>query len=921
MRRFFPFRSFTNNAGNGKPAPGHDKRNENKMDEVGTNGPSHSTDTTALWSRNRCGELRSDESPNPQLRRCLSFTSSAIDRSLNERTRSFSGDIPCSAFNNSEGPRHVADVECYACSQERHPNIDEYMVNVPKAHGVQETNSPRSRCYSCSSTGHSPLSSPVALKCRPARLTDLPDKNEVLDLYIDGEQEANRVNERHQETFSIRTAAPYLGRGRPPRPHSTAPSSPKSCKEIFENYLDINRNDACHHQLGQERTKGTWKATSMCGTDENDMTLFEGSSDNFAHSEDCRSQSMATMEDIYEESRDLQPAYFYGSSMDPFLGTASRYFVADTCRYDGSPGFHDKNLEDDTDEKLLRRAKDLDACFMVSSEEASELNMLRDKRLNSPAVLQLVQSLIEDKRELALELSSQIKARLTERFAAKEQYKQYKVELDTRTRRLENEKSDAQTILERELDRRSSDWSAKLTRFQSEEQRLRDRVRELAEQNVSFQREVTSLESNRVDASNRIAGLALQNKQLNDELGKVKNEYGSLYSSSVELNDSFTKAAEERDQFHECLKSKEEETRALHKVIARLQRASNEQEKTITGLRQGLSIELEKESFGSSESINRMQMELLRLAGVEQKLRKEIQTCTLEVESLSQENIEILNRLQKSGNGLSLSTLHLDQELHARVDNLQMQGLSLLDVSSQLCAKLLNLIKSKSEHIGSVDGLSSIEYTLKHQNIKEGIGNLTLSLRKIKSALVEKHNQEESVDSIPLRQGKVSRDDFEIKLKEEAMVNRVLKEKLMSKELDIEQLHSELASLVRIQDVMQNEIQRAQDELCCITHKSKNLELQESAKELTALRCTLKSASSERDALWQETKHLRNTVSAWQNDVASLKQKIKSLEEDIQLKEGEILLREGDISILRDSVDRPFDIICSPRSMKQFDME
>lgn len=98
-------------------------------------------------------------------------------------------------------------------------------------------------------------------------------------------------------------------------------------------------------------------------------------------------------------------------------------------------------------------------------------------------------------------------------------------------------------------------------------------------------------------------------------------------------------------------------------------------------------------------------------------------------------------------------------------------------------------------------------------------------------------------------------------------------------------------------------------------------DFQESAKELTALRCTLKSASSERDALWQETKHLRNTVSAWQNDVASLKQKIKSLEEDIQLKEGEILLREGEISILRDSVDRPFDIICSPRSMKQFDME
>ena len=48
----------------------------------------------------------------------------------------------------------------------------------------------------------------------------------------------------------------------------------------------------------------------------------------------------------------------------------------------------------------------------------------------------------------------------------------------------------------------------------------------------------------------------------------------------------------------------------------------------------------------------------------------------------------------------------------------------------------------------------------------------------------------------------------------------------MSKELDIEQLRSDVASLLRIQDVMRNEVQRVQDELSCITHKAKHLELQ-----------------------------------------------------------------------------------------------
>ena len=69
-------------------------------------------------------------------------------------------------------------------------------------------------------------------------------------------------------------------------------------------------------------------------------------------------------------------------------------------------------------------------------------------------------------------------------------------------------------------------------------------------------------------------------------------------------------------------------------------------------------------------------------------------------------------------------------------------------------------------------------------------------------------------------------DDIEIRLREEAMIGRILKEKLVSKELDIEQLQSDLAASVRIQDVMQNEIQRLQDELSCLTHKSKNLEVQ-----------------------------------------------------------------------------------------------
>ncbi|KEH27975.1 hypothetical protein MtrunA17_Chr5g0422951 [Medicago truncatula] len=64
-------------------------------------------------------------------------------------------------------------------------------------------------------------------------------------------------------------------------------------------------------------------------------------------------------------------------------------------------------------------------------------------------------------------------------------------EKEIQIQRLEKEKNEMQSALEKELDRRSSDWwSIKLEKYQSEEQRLRKRIRELAEQNASLQREI-----------------------------------------------------------------------------------------------------------------------------------------------------------------------------------------------------------------------------------------------------------------------------------------------------------------------------------------------------------------------------------------------------------------------------------------------
>ncbi|KAF8680748.1 hypothetical protein HU200_045592 [Digitaria exilis] len=902
MRRFFFFGSSAPNAGeeNGTPDNGARTKHKKTLEADEGKESSASCSTRLSRSRSRRDKRNKEEPANPkQLRRSMSFSSPARNSCLDERCFSFSGDVPCTFYDESEVSHHAKDVFPNMWSPEGNPTFREYALKTPKEYSAMENDSPRSQCCSYSA-GHSPVSSPVSLRCRSTRLSNLFNKNEVLDRYIDRGHEDAMINEKQRQYSSVTSMVSNLGR--PPRPQSTVPSVPKSMKETTERYPDVDLKDAFLRQIAQEDTGDNCKITTMCNAGRNYISM----SDAFER------ESATSVEDIYEDLQDVKPPNVICPSSCPTSG------------------------EQETDDMLLQRAKEVESKFIVPCGDEYEFSMARDKQMSPNDMIQLIQQLTEDRKQLAHELSSQIKVRVAERFASKEQYKQLKKELDTRTRRLEKEKIEIQTTLEREMDRRSQDWSVKLSRFQSEEERLHERVRELAEQNVSFQREVTFLEASKSEASTKATSLEMKNSKLNDDLEKLRNEHEKLHNSSLDLHARFAEVVKERDHIQEYLKDKERENKALHKVIARLQTECNEQERTITGLRQGCKAELDKKFVEcGSDKMRKLQMELLRLTGVEQKLRGETRSCHLEVESLRQENIALLNRLKGAGNGATFSSIRLDQELQARVDNLQMQGLSLLDKISQLCTKLLDLMKHKkleSESFSGNDVLTVSDYTFEYQSIKGGIESLKRSLKTINSVLNEKQNVNQksgeiaAVDS-PSRE---QTDDFGLKLKEEAMLSRVLKEAVLSKELDIEQLESDLASSLRIQDVMRNEIQRVQDELSCITHKAKHLELQvskkdeainelqqdfqESAKELAALRGTLKTVTEERDLSWKEGNQLRRNISIMQNEVVSLKKKIEALDEDI-------LLKEGQITILQDSIEKPFDIICSPRSLREFDME
>ena len=199
--------------------------------------------------------------------------------------------------------------------------------------------------------------------------------------------------------------------------------------------------------------------------------------------------------------------------------------------------------------------------------------------------------------------------------------------------------TDYDPALEKELDRRSSDWTFKLEKYQSEEQKsFRERVRELAVQNVSLQREVSSFHEREAESRKLVTYSELQMKDLIARAKEAMEEDQSLQKNLSELQEKYRAAEEDRDCFKRNYEEKDEDNKELHKSITRLLIRCSEQEKTIDGLRKGLS-----EAIGKSDRrIGKLQSEQMRLTGVEQALRRELESYRREIYTPRRENINCL---------------------------------------------------------------------------------------------------------------------------------------------------------------------------------------------------------------------------------------------------------------------------------------
>ncbi|XP_077240027.1 uncharacterized protein LOC143880933 [Tasmannia lanceolata] len=709
------------------------------------------------------------------LRRSLSFSSSNIYSDPREMNLN---DLSVSPSTSSNAPHHAADypICCRSLTPERHPKPKRGgQAAIQKPYGVEKLDSPTSPRGYVDSSWNSHYSSPVPLKCRSARLTRA--SNKVLDLYIDGaEQEKNL-----QPKSDCQRISPSTGNDgcfmenrklpssmRLPQVQSTAPPSPTCKKESLRSSSFREVRNAHRRHSTRDWTRDDARPGSSQKLTKN---IVERLSHVFPrkhkiNSQDLDCETTTTVQDIFEDYSEPQPTLSSnGTVKKDFLSehmslSDDPYEIPNGYSPKEIPGFRKqsyfhgvvpvglKHESFDLDAELRRKGREAEEKAKLLSEELEQVKF-QNSSFSVSALFQMIRKINDDRRNLALELSSQIQSQIAERASASEAIKLANVELDSQARKLEKEKNELQISLEKELDRWSSDWLFKIEKYQSEEERLRERVRELAEKNVLLQREVSSFNSKEEEARNRIMHSELQLHDLIERMENAKGDNHKHHRPISELKEQSKGLEADRDCVKRNYKEKEKENKELQKTAARLQRICGEQEKTISGLRQGLGGEIGKQSSEKSDLMAKLQMEQVRLTGVEQVLRREIESYKFEVDSLRHENIDLFNCLQGTGNGVRFSSFKLDQELCAQVEFLQNQCFLLLNESSQLSGNLMDFVKTchiteipgskqGKEIRNGLDGYLVVEYDMKFQNFKRGFDNLRRSLQLTSNVLQEK---------------------------------------------------------------------------------------------------------------------------------------------------------------------------------------
>ncbi|KAI5063305.1 hypothetical protein GOP47_0021852 [Adiantum capillus-veneris] len=487
-----------------------------------------------------------------------------------------------------------------------------------------------------------------------------------------------------------------------------------------------------------------------------------------------------------------------------------------------------------------------------------------------------IRKLRKEKKELALELAQEIRARISEQNVAVDQLRHMKIETEGKVSAIEKDKDSVQESLEKELERRANEWAAKLEKMKAEEKKLRERVKDLAEDKAELQKVVSSFKEKEADWRMESAQFESHISTLKQRLKASDIEMARQMHASAGTLERIKASDDELETLAQRNSYLEIENSEIQKEMTRLRRICNDQEMTIEGLWQELDEAVNGSFDCRSESLLRLQRELLRLAGVEQELRSEITVVHAELTHLKQER-------KATHAGIPAEILKLNHELQDGVDKLQSRAVDLQEENKKLTLSLRAAIRARRD----------AERTLKLFQLKE--------VNQAGENLIAADTMHDKKGTL---EGKNSSKDIVL---EEYL--KVLNSKLQLRETELKRLDEEILEILNSRESLQMEVDDLHEKLLIANQRIRELEregdkkeialevlrtdAESHSKELTNLQNELSVSRGQREELQKEAEDMSKEALRLTLELNATKKAVEKLEEEVMLKEGQISILRG----------------------------
>ncbi|KAH7281082.1 hypothetical protein KP509_36G029000 [Ceratopteris richardii] len=488
-----------------------------------------------------------------------------------------------------------------------------------------------------------------------------------------------------------------------------------------------------------------------------------------------------------------------------------------------------------------------------------------------------VRKLRKDKKDLALEVAREIRARIFERNSAAEKEKHTNKNIEVMVSAIERDKDNLQEMLERELERRGNEWATKLEKMRTEESQMRERVKEMAEEKAELQKSLSAYKER--ETSWKIETMEYEHllSTLQQRLEASEIQLERRAKTSVGDAERIEVADQTPENLSQRVSYLEMENAGMQKEIVRLRRACNDQEMTIEGLCQELDESVNGSYECRNESLLRLQRELLRLAGVEQTQRSEINAIYTELIGLKQKK-----NITHTGSQTELEKIN--QELQDRVHTLETKAADLQEENKKLCLNLRAAIRCRKD----------AERNLKLLQFKRTNKNMDPEELETDKVCVGKETDERTY---PCGNGALQEN------------LKALNSKLQSREAELKRLDEQIIEIVSSKDFLQMEVDDLHGKLLIanqhIRELEREVEKREVAmevlrtdserykKELTSVQNELFHSRRQRDEMQKEAEDMSKEALRLTLELSESKKAAEKLEEEVMLKEGQISILRG----------------------------